>query len=592
MQKKVYYSVFTILVVALFCALFWIGQFKLFDDFLQKVERNSFDIRQTLISKYKTANKDIIILAVDDETYEYMMDKYGSWPISRQVWADVINGLNKVKAKYIVFDLLFIKRNLNDVKADENLIQAIKNHDNVYLAMNFDNYSDEVRKSQELDDKFKLDIDIENTKINDAVQFKNSRLLMKEILDLTSNIGIVNIARDKDGIVRGVPPIYQYKGNFYPNLSLKVAMKELNIDKLKLKDNTLVLDDNHKLYLDSSTSKAILSWYGPSRTFTHISFWHVLKALKEKNYKILQEIFENKIVYIGTTVSSLSDIKSVPTDTNLAGVELITTFLNNILDNDTIKKTSATYDFVFSIILCFVFGYFILKIQSVAKTFVCLGLFLTLYCAFATYVMYQFNIWVSIVLPCASLIMTFILVYVEKYLLKVEDYEQTYKLAVTDGLTQLYNHRYFQETMLNQIENYVRHEHLFSLILIDIDFFKKFNDTYGHQSGDCVLRQVAMILKKNSRTTDVVCRYGGEEMSIILPNTNNIDATVVANKVCSAVRENKFILANGEKVNVTISVGVATVGQNGVASQAMIEYADKCLYKAKENGRNQVVVDV
>ena len=146
--------------------------------------------------------------------------------------------------------------------------------------------------------------------------------------------------------------------------------------------------------------------------------------------------------------------------------------------------------------------------------------------------------------------------------------------------------------MLKQIDAYVRYGHKFSLILIDIDFFKKFNDTYGHQSGDCVLKQVAGILKKNSRSLDIVCRYGGEEMSIVLPNTNKEEATIVANKVCLAVRENKFILANGEKVNVTISVGVATVGENGTASQTMIEYADKCLYKAKENGRNQVVYEV
>ena len=74
--------------------------------------------------------------------------------------------------------------------------------------------------------------------------------------------------------------------------------------------------------------------------------------------------------------------------------------------------------------------------------------------------------------------------------------------------------------MINNLNNFKRYNTVFSLILIDIDFFKKFNDTYGHQSGDCVLKQVANILKRNSRTSDIVCRYGGEEMSIILTNTN------------------------------------------------------------------------
>ena len=146
--------------------------------------------------------------------------------------------------------------------------------------------------------------------------------------------------------------------------------------------------------------------------------------------------------------------------------------------------------------------------------------------------------------------------------------------------------------MIININNYNRYGQVFSIIIMDIDFFKKFNDTYGHQSGDCVLKQVAAILKKNSRTSDVVCRYGGEEMTIILTNTNKKDAEITANKICQAVRNNKFTLANGEKVNVTISVGVATVGENGNTPQEIIEYSDKCLYKAKETGRNRVVAQV
>ena len=138
--------------------------------------------------------------------------------------------------------------------------------------------------------------------------------------------------------------------------------------------------------------------------------------------------------------------------------------------------------------------------------------------------------------------------------------------------------------MLININNYNRYGQVFSIILMDIDFFKKFNDTYGHQSGDCVLQQVASILKKNSRTSDIVCRYGGEEMTIILTNTNKKDAEITAN--------NRFTLANGEKVKVTISVGVATVGENGSTAQEIIEYSDKCLYKAKETGRNRVVAQI
>ena len=142
------------------------------------------------------------------------------------------------------------------------------------------------------------------------------------------------------------------------------------------------------------------------------------------------------------------------------------------------------------------------------------------------YVMELNNLWIPVVLPIISIILAFALSYLAKYIIKSRDFEYQYKLATIDGLTELYNHRYFQETLKKQIEISKRYEQPFSLIIVDIDYFKKFNDTYGHQAGDAVLKQVAQTLKKNSRTTDFVCRYGGEEMSIILPNTNEQNGIV------------------------------------------------------------------
>ncbi|MBR1617541.1 GGDEF domain-containing protein, partial [bacterium] len=210
----------------------------------------------------------------------------------------------------------------------------------------------------------------------------------------------------------------------------------------------------------------------------------------------------------------------------------------------------------------------------------------------ATVIMLYFNLWLALVLPFTCLILTYILIYAEKYLLKSRDYEATYKLAVTDGLTQLYNHRYFQEQMLVHLNNFKRYGTMYSMILIDIDFFKKFNDTYGHQSGDAVLKQVAEILKKNLRNSDIACRYGGEELAIILPNTSKNDAALTANKICIAVRSHRFLVAGNQKVSVTISLGVSCVGVDGERVQDLIEYADKCLYEAKETGRNKVVSEI
>jgi diguanylate cyclase (GGDEF)-like protein len=198
------------------------------------------------------------------------------------------------------------------------------------------------------------------------------------------------------------------------------------------------------------------------------------------------------------------------------------------------------------------------------------------------------NLWIEIVSPLGIALLTFIITVIIKYLIKSRDFDRQYKLATTDGLTDLYNHRYFQEQMQMFCANSKRYDSVFSLIILDIDFFKKFNDNFGHQSGDAVLRQVAQILKKNVRATDIVCRYGGEEMSIILPNAGEEEALNTAQKLCKIVSEQKFILSGNRESNVTISLGVSTYGLDGEEPSVLIEIADSRLYNAKNNGRNRV----
>jgi diguanylate cyclase (GGDEF)-like protein len=162
-------------------------------------------------------------------------------------------------------------------------------------------------------------------------------------------------------------------------------------------------------------------------------------------------------------------------------------------------------------------------------------------------------------------------------------------MAITDGLTKLMTRKYFMYIASKELEKCIRYSRVMSVGMLDIDHFKKFNDTYGHQAGDAVLKQVAQTLKKNSRTTDFVCRYGGEEMSIILPNTSAEEALFNAKRINKAVAERDFQVNAEETSKVTISVGVSTFPDNAETPQDLIEYADKGLYYAKEHGRNQVV---
>jgi len=167
-------------------------------------------------------------------------------------------------------------------------------------------------------------------------------------------------------------------------------------------------------------------------------------------------------------------------------------------------------------------------------------------------------------------------------------HEELATLAVTDGLTGLNNHRAFQEQLAEEINRAQRYAKILSLILMDIDHFKSFNDIYGHQTGDRVLKEIADLINKNLRTVDFPARYGGEEFVVILPETGCEGGVIVAERIREAVAEHPFITDSGEKVMLAISVGVACYPDDASEKEGLIRKADQALYFAKDRGRNMV----
>jgi diguanylate cyclase (GGDEF)-like protein len=161
--------------------------------------------------------------------------------------------------------------------------------------------------------------------------------------------------------------------------------------------------------------------------------------------------------------------------------------------------------------------------------------------------------------------------------------------AIRDGLTGLYNHRYFQQSLTLEIARCERHRRHFSLVLADVDFFKQYNDRHGHLAGDTVLRVIGEILQGASRSTTIVARYGGEEFALLVPETDNAGAHVYAEKLRERVEAQPFV-AGAQPVAgaVTLSLGVATFPDHGSDRDALIAHADQALYRAKRGGRNQV----
>ena len=162
--------------------------------------------------------------------------------------------------------------------------------------------------------------------------------------------------------------------------------------------------------------------------------------------------------------------------------------------------------------------------------------------------------------------------------------------SIRDSLTSLYNRHFMEISLDREVHRSIRNGNELSVLMLDVDHFKKFNDTYGHEAGDCILREVAETFRELVRQEDIVCRYGGEEFVIIMPETSQAAAIERAESIRGSVSELRVRFRTEALREVTISIGVATFPQSGGTLEEMLRSADRALYMAKHNGRNQVVM--
>jgi two-component system cell cycle response regulator len=166
-------------------------------------------------------------------------------------------------------------------------------------------------------------------------------------------------------------------------------------------------------------------------------------------------------------------------------------------------------------------------------------------------------------------------------------HDEIYRLTTVDGLTQIFNRRYFEETLDREISRCNRYGRELSLVLIDIDNFKRINDTYGHLAGDYVLKHLASTVRTKIRREDIFARFGGEEFAVLLPELDHKQAANVAEKTRKLVEKQTFKFDN-QAITVTISLGVATFSEGQRDGTELVKAADARLYQAKQAGRNRV----
>jgi diguanylate cyclase (GGDEF)-like protein len=170
-------------------------------------------------------------------------------------------------------------------------------------------------------------------------------------------------------------------------------------------------------------------------------------------------------------------------------------------------------------------------------------------------------------------------------------HKKTEELTITDELTGIFNYRYFARKLKEEQRRAARYDLPLSLIMLDIDWFKKFNDTYGHEVGNIVLKGITSVVKKCIRDVDIFARYGGEEFVIILPQTPQIEVSQIGERIRAQIESATFGGGdNMPELKVTVSVGISSYPENGKSEDELLAVVDQALYRAKGSGKNKVCV--
>jgi diguanylate cyclase (GGDEF)-like protein len=171
---------------------------------------------------------------------------------------------------------------------------------------------------------------------------------------------------------------------------------------------------------------------------------------------------------------------------------------------------------------------------------------------------------------------------------KIQILERTQSMATHDGLTGLFNHKNFQQLLKAAITRSIRNKEPLALVICDLDYFKKVNDTHGHQFGDAILKAVSLRLNSSIRDgIDVAARYGGEEFALILENTGARQAMETSERIRTSIEKATFLSPQGKEISISMSFGIAIYGVHARTQELLIQKADKALYAAKQHGRNR-----
>ena len=496
------------------------------------------------------------------EITEDSLEAIGRWPWPRHYHAVMTHLLTQWQAKAIVFDIIFDER--SNSFDDGAFQQAIEKSTQVYFPV--------VLESKMGGDQ--------KVWVEPLPAFKNH----------AKGFGHINITPDQDGTLRRIKPYLESNGQIFPYLALKVAFDYLG-KKIPSETKPLPHDAQGNFFVN---------WAGGWReTFKHYSYLDLIQSFEALQHGlkplVSPEEFRDKICLIGLTATGYADIKATPMESAYPALGALANVINSVLINKFIHSASFRVN-----LFCLVFLGLISLFSFVPfRNLVSLaagGLSGLLWIAVCFLLFDYKGIQLYVLQPLLAVLSQFIFSAVYGHLIGNKEKLRFFYLATHDQLTGLFVMRHFEEVFKQAVREARKKGEALSIVMLDLDYFKKINDTYGHAAGDRVLHETAQCIQACVRSrypmkeADFVARYGGEEFAVLLRKSKLTDAAfTVAERIRRSVEELK-VEWEGVKIPITISAGVAALKEEEKTLDSILRRADQALYRAKQKGRNRVCI--
>ncbi|MCM8761481.1 MAG: diguanylate cyclase [Candidatus Omnitrophica bacterium] len=544
-------------------------------DMLERLELLTLDLRFNL-RHMKAKESDIVFIDMAEDS----VNAIGRWPWPRKWHATIIQILSQYKPKAIAFDVIFSEP--QDENDDLVLEEAMRQSGIVYMPSIYD------MNVQRLKFLYK------GEGVN-AIHRPLDRFLAQ-----AKGTGHINAIPDSDGILRRVPPIIGFGGNITYQFGMRIGFSLLGVKEEDIlfdpKKHDIIFrlptGELRRIPLDRN-NQLIVNWLGRwGNEFNHYSFIDVIRSyvmIREGKKPIVDlNEFRDKICIIGLTAAGLIDIKPIPIQNAYPAVGTNAMMVHGVMKSDFLMEAPQVINYFLVILVSVLATIYLCNLRVLSGIiFAILGI--VSYLAFSVAIFILFKTIIVTFYPIFGIMMAYVVTASYAQILQSVERTRLLRQATRDGLTHLYNIRHFNLLLEAEFRNAAVYKFRnLSLMMADLDNFKKLNDTYGHQAGDLVLKEVAHIIQSKCRQVDVVGRYGGEEFIVMLTGAKIKDAADVAEKIRAAVEAKKFKFKN-ELYSTSLSIGVVEYTKEKTKDE-LVEKADTALYNAKREGKNRVCI--